>query len=420
VKVQGTQGFHMSLTRYAGGHHMTRARLLPAVLALTAALAGPAAAAIRYVNDATPDPFQCEGAPYSTIGAALAASQPGDEIRVCPGVYPEQVVITKDLRLTGVSLGTARPLIKPTTLPASRPSLLGGAPITAAIIADAEFARIRNLDVDLGNSTHTACSPLLTGIYLRNASGIVEDVNVMNVFGGASCDSGVGLYIESGQIGEDLGRPVLGLARVIVRNTNYDGYQKAGLVGAGPRTILSIKGGTATGPGDGGSVVPNGLQIGLDAKARISGFSTSGNRSSDPAKAAAGVLVWRTSQITIRKTQVTDSEEGILVVGDRVKAKKNKLSALGGDGLVFLGDANLATGNLIEQTSVSGAFINGDRNTIRGGVMRNLPVGIWFQDGFGNRYGGVRFDGVPVPSQGLEAGIRADMTEDAAAPFTTE
>lgn len=399
---------------------MTRARLVPAALALAAALAGTAAAEIRYVNDATPDPFQCEGAPYATIGAALAVSQPGDEIRVCPGVYPEQVVITKDLRLTGVSLGTARPLIRPTALPASRPSLLGGAPITGAIIADAEFTRIRNLDVDLGSSGHTGCSPLLTGIYLRNASGIVEDVNVANVFGGAGCDSGVGLYVESGQIGDELGNPVFGLARVIVRDTNYDGYQKAGLVGAGPRTILSIKGGTATGPGDGGSVVPNGLQIGLDAKARISGFATSGNRSSDPTKAAAGFLVWRTDQVTIRKSEVTDSEEGILVVGDRVKAKKNKLSGLAGDGLVFLGEANLGSGNLIEQTSVSGAFINGDRNTIRGGVMRNLPVGIWFQDGFGNRYGAVRFEGVPIPSQGIEAGVRGDMTEAAAAPFTTE
>lgn len=398
---------------------MIRARLVPAALALAAALAGTAAAEIRYVNDATPDPFQCEGAPYATIGAALAVSQPGDEIRVCPGVYPEQVVLTKDLRLTGVSLGTARPLIKPTALPASRPSLLGGAAVTGAIIADAESARIRNLDVDLSSSNHTGCSPLLTGVYLRNASGIVEDVNIRNVYGGAGCDSGVGLYVESGQIGDELGTPVFGLARVIIRDTSYEGYQKGGLVGAGPRTILSIKGGTATGPG-GGEVVPNGLQIGLDAKARISGFTTSGNRSSDPDKAAAGFLIWRTDQITIRKSEVTDSEEGILVVGDRVKAKKNKLSGLAGDGVVFLGEANLASGNLIEQTSVSGAFINGDRNTVRGGVMRNLPVGIWFQDGFGNRYGAVQFQNVPVPSQGLEAGIRDDMTEDAAAPFTTE
>ncbi len=399
---------------------MIRARLVPAALALAAALASSAAAEIRYVNDATPDPFQCEGAPYATIGAALAVSQPGDEIRVCPGVYPEQVVITKDLRLTGVSLGTARPLIKPITLPGSRPSLLGGAPVTGAIIVDAEFARIRNLDIDLASSTLTACSPLLTGIYLRNASGIVEDVNVKNVYGGASCDSGVGLYVESGQIGDELGTPIFGLARVIVRDSSYDGYQKGGIVGAGPRTILSIKGGTAKGPGGDGGIVPNGVQIGLDAKARISGFTTSGNRSTDPSKAAAGFLVWRTDQITIRKSEVTDSEEGILVVGDRVKAKKNKLTGLAGDGVVFLGEANLASGNLIEATSVSGAFINGDRNTVRGGVMRNLPVGIWFQDGFGNRYGAVQFQGVPVPSQGIEAGIRADMTEDAAAPFTTE
>jgi nitrous oxidase accessory protein NosD len=36
---------------------------------------------------------------YAAVGAALAAANPGDELVVCPGVYDEEVVVDKALRL---------------------------------------------------------------------------------------------------------------------------------------------------------------------------------------------------------------------------------------------------------------------------------------------------------------------------------
>ena len=36
-------------------------------------------------------------AQYSTLAVAITAASPGDEIDICPAVYPEQLIITKPL-----------------------------------------------------------------------------------------------------------------------------------------------------------------------------------------------------------------------------------------------------------------------------------------------------------------------------------
>jgi hypothetical protein len=381
-----------------------------------------AGATTRIVDDAVKDPFECQGAPYATIGAALAESQPGDEIRVCPGIYPEQVVITKQLRFSGISIGTNRPIIRPTSLPATRPSILGGNPVAAAVIVDAEFVRLENIDVDLSqNTSPAACMPVIAGVFLKNASGIVERLNIHDVTvpGHPACDSGVAMYVESGQIGDELGRPVYGLARVTVRDCTFSGYQKGGLVGNGPRTILTIKNGESTGLGATDGAVQVGYQLAYGATGKLSSIVTSGHKSTIDGKAAADLLVYEGERVSVRKMEGADSETGVLGIGNRLRVKKSSLSRMSGDGVVFLGDASLASGNLIEECSVSGAFVNGERNTIRGGVMRNMDLGVWFQHGFGNRHGGIRFEGVPVAGQGVSGGVRPDMTKAAAAPFDT-
>src|SRR5262249_61361115 len=43
---------------------------------------------------------------FATIQAAVAAAAPGDTVRVCPGVYAEQVEIDRPLTLRGIASGT--------------------------------------------------------------------------------------------------------------------------------------------------------------------------------------------------------------------------------------------------------------------------------------------------------------------------
>src|SRR5262249_36406294 len=397
----------------------------PSILAIATLLAGalvsPARANILHVDDDGLDPFECEAAQFHTIAEALASANAGDEIRVCPGTYAEQVVLTQAIRLTGISFGTAQPVIKPTALPETRPSLIGANPVTGAIIVDNEFVRISNLNIDLSDVTLSTFLPFLTGIYLRRANGAIEKTTIENVrvAGNPSCQSGVGLYVESGAIEEFLGEPVLLPARVIVRDVEFAGYQKAGLVANGLRTVLLVKGGGATGLGPTAGVTQYGYQVGYGAKGKIAQVNATAHRSLITAKAAAGLLIFQADRVSFRKSDVSDGQEGVFAVGDRARVKKTSFTDMSGDGIVFIGDANLSASNFIDRSSVSGVFIKGDRNTVRGGVMRDVGNGVWFQDGVGNKYGGVRFENVPLPAQGVSGGVRWDTTRASADPFTT-
>jgi hypothetical protein len=54
------------------------------------------------------DGVQCPSATFTTIGAAVAAANPGDVIGVCPGTYNESVVVDKPLVLEAQGRGASR------------------------------------------------------------------------------------------------------------------------------------------------------------------------------------------------------------------------------------------------------------------------------------------------------------------------
>jgi hypothetical protein len=65
--------------------------------------AGDAAASTLIVDD---DRQQCRNATFNSINLAVLAAAPGDEIKVCPGLYSETVLVNRpDLRLWGASRG---------------------------------------------------------------------------------------------------------------------------------------------------------------------------------------------------------------------------------------------------------------------------------------------------------------------------
>src|SRR5580704_1354958 len=74
-----------------------------APLLLATVGAGPALAD----HDGGPPPATayvgtCKAGSYPTIGAAITAAPAGATILVCPGIYPEQVTITKPLTVEGI------------------------------------------------------------------------------------------------------------------------------------------------------------------------------------------------------------------------------------------------------------------------------------------------------------------------------
>jgi hypothetical protein len=390
---------------------------LMAVLASAPAHAGM----IRYVDDDGLDGFNCTNAPYTTISAAVAASKQGDEIRVCPGVYDEQVVVPFDMTITGEAFGSRRAVIRPTAMSQTLPGLDGGNPIAAAVLDDGHLLRMSDVDIDLANNTLAACSPVLAGIYVRNAWASVQRIEIYNavVQGRPDCDSGVGLLVESGVKEIVLGQPVFGKSRFIAKSLRFEDFQKAGFVGIGPNTLVRMEGSVATRhPALAGEAVPLGFELAKGARGKIINSSADHVVGATAGKLAAGILVHEAGKTTLRRDLLEDNQVGVMVVGNNARVKRNTFHRHTSDAIILLGDSNLVTQADMDGASVSGCFVTGDHNVVRGGFYTNAPIGLWFLYGIGNAFYGITWGNIPLETRGLYGGLR-DVTADDAAPFLT-
>jgi hypothetical protein len=112
---------------------------------------------------------------FTTVGAAITAAAAGDEIDICSGIYPEQLMITKPLTLAGIGgQGVGRTLIQPANLVSA-----GNTGFTAVItVMGTSGVVIRNLAIDASNNTFNGCTIAVAGIHFYDASGIVDSDSI--------------------------------------------------------------------------------------------------------------------------------------------------------------------------------------------------------------------------------------------------
>jgi hypothetical protein len=312
-------------------------------------------------------------------------------------------------------------VIRPTALVATLPSLDGGNPVAAAILSDEHLLRMSDVDIDLSAVVSTACTPMVAGVYGRNAVLMLERVGVLNtrVSTRPDCESGVGVLVESGVESIVLGTPIYGRARLIARDMILDGFQKAGIVVTGPRAVLLADGGFATTiPGPLGGATPYGYQLSNGARGKIVNLTARGMTTANVGQLAAGVLAHEARLAKFRRDVFEDNQVGVFVVGDQTQTRRSIFTNHTSDAWVVFGDSNLLAASEIDGTSVSGAFINGDRNNVRGGYLTNAPIGLWLHTGFANYFHGINWGEVPLRVCGVFCGIRP-LTPAAATPFTT-
>jgi Right handed beta helix region len=342
------------------------------LLALSVLGAHALSAATVYVGACGP----AKATSYPTIQQAVNAVPAGSTILVCPGSYPEQVTITKNLNLSGVQSGTADSAVitsPPGGVVQNTDDLYTGYSIPVAaqvLVQKAQSVNIANITVDGSNNLITGCAPDLRGIYYQNASGSLIAVATRNqtlAAGLNGCQSGEGIFVQSGY-------GSTGPANVLVQGSSVHSFQKNGITGDGSETNLTVLNNYISGQGPTTGAAENGVQISDGAGGKVIGNSVIDNiwapdTSSDTGDAASGILIYASEGIAVANNTVGTTQFGIVTVTDPTSPSPKNPNGTG-DHTTITGNQVLNTqifdaidacsnGNTIESNSIANATESG-------------------------------------------------------------
>jgi hypothetical protein len=299
-------------------------------------------------------------------------------------------MITKALTLKGVSRGTldAPTVVSPVGgMVQNATSLTSGNPIAAQILVQTTTGvNITGISLDGSNNQLTGCGPDLIGIYYQNASGIVTNVVIRNETLTSSlngCQSGAGFFAQSGNSGA---------STVTVSESTVRNYQKNGITGNEVGTNVTILNNIVVGQGPTTGAAENGIQIGFGAAGKVTGNIVIDDIYSPGNVAAAGILVFASSGITVTSNTVGNTQQGIAIVTDTVDGYGVADSATVTANRVFgtqLFDAidlcsnnNMAETNTISGSAQSGVHLDsgcastGNGNTVTKNTIQEACAGI--------------------------------------------
>ena len=136
---------------------------------------------------------------FSTIQAAVSAVPPGSTVLVCPGVYPEQVTISRPLTLQGIADSNLDQIVMtvPGTGLANVTSVFGELVATQVLVLNAGPVNITNIAVD-GTGGDQACAT--SGIWLAGifyGAGSSGEVSRVRASGQLDGGCGVGIWAEN-------------------------------------------------------------------------------------------------------------------------------------------------------------------------------------------------------------------------------
>ena len=301
---------------------------------------------------------------YSTISQAVSSVPPNSTIEVCPGNYPEQVLITQPLTLKGILVGGSGAAV--VTVPAGNftqnvSDHFGTTFYYQILVQNTPGVNISDLGVD-GTGGDASGNGSVAGIYYQDASGVVSKVSVRNQV--TSSHNGVGIVADS----------FVSPQIVTIQNSAIHGFDNLGIISrTDPNSATltaTIKSNTIRGQGP--SLFTSGVYVfGATDNIQL-------NSISDVAQTIG--LYAAASSVTSNTLYGNNPYEAtFLIDGGSNTVKYNKMDAGGKYGLQLLNAGNnVVQGNTIanSSTAVYGCFNNVSGNTISGNTLIDANVGI--------------------------------------------
>ena len=359
------------------------------------AVAMPPRGAQLVVDD---DKVECPNAGFTHIQDAVDAASPGDEIRICKGIYVEQVAIRKPLKIDADNGA----ILIPSAMQANTTSLFDAAPIaTALLVADTTGVSISGLTVDGVNSGISQCAPDLIGISFQNASGELDRIAVRNFKLAASlngCQSGTGIFVQSGNGG---------VSKVEIDHCTVHDFQKNGITADEKGTVTIIRRNVVTGIGATTGAAQNGVQIGFGAAGSILDNVVTNNvwapctAVTTCTAVATNILVTQSDGVEVSGNTAGISQVNIFVHGNNAEIERNETFATAVfDGIRSQGDQSRVRQNHVFNGAESGIFLSGNSNVVTDNVITEAAIGVLKETGSsGNIIARNRFFNTPVAVQ---------------------
>jgi nitrous oxidase accessory protein NosD len=299
-----------------------------------------------------------------SIQNAINSASPGAVICVGPGIFSEQLTISKPLTLVGA--GMLSTIIKPNSVSKTATDPDSGAPQAPIILVSSTTGvNIEDLTVDGSAITWTTgCSLESIGILFLGASGAITSTEVTNInLGNAAlygCQTGNAIFVQS---------PSGKTSAVSITDNTVTNYQKNGITCNDAGTSCTISDNkvsplAAAEP----YIASNGIQIAFGAIGSITGNTITGDEctlanycTNDLITEAqgTGILTYRagSSGVTISGNTLSTNDIAIALYLDT-------------SGTIS------PTGNTILSSKYYGIVIYDESQSILGNTISNTPVGI--------------------------------------------
>jgi hypothetical protein len=271
---------------------------------------------------------------FTTIMGALGATPSPNVVKVCPGTYPEQVIITYAVTLEGVSAGNSDQVViavPPGGLTGFNDGLDDLLSAQVSVIQPLGEVNLINLTVD-GTGNTVASPNFMVGVLYFNAPGAVNHLNIVNQNGNGR---GTGVWLAGGNFNPS----------VTVEDSNLQNFDFVGItVKTDPQLNMTIKGNNLASSFTNSDGIN--LAFGIQLTASISdNLITAGYE---------GVSI-NDGQGSVSNNKIVGTPVGIDLETDTVSVTSNTIyNTLGEYGIGIIANSSVApvTGNTVAQSPI--------------------------------------------------------------------
>jgi parallel beta-helix repeat protein len=310
-------------------------------------------------------------ASFTTISQALQASPSPNLVKVCPGSYNEQVIITHPVTLEGVSVGGSSQVAIgiPTTGLTTTTDDLGDILAPQVWVESSGEVNLNNLTVVGDNNDISSPYLNLVGVLYKSTSGKVSDLSLIdqNTAPTSGVNHGTGIWLEGGS-----SNPSVAIEDSFILGSDYAGIMmesvSSTLALSATLSGNSVDGTYSTSSG-GTSYGLYGIVFGFGTSASVSGNFTTGN--------STGIYIYPGAEGSASKNTIQGNgytQYGIDIEGDDASVTSNTIRE-GFFGILVDSAIAPVTGNTIIGSGIDFNCIAG--NNVHSNTIFDSDLGLY-------------------------------------------